>query len=251
MKKSPQQLESIIAANAVKTRFDRRESSEAHNSYQMEKRVNEAIRQGDIDTLRTLLDIPEPGTPGKLSKIPLRNKQNLFIAGVTLFTRSAIEGGLPVEEAFNMSDAYISISESASNLTQISELHRKAAFDFTGKVAKIQRKQYAPSIQKTMDFIYKNLHNDFSLEDLAQHVNLSPSYLSRLFRKECGMPLFSYVQKERIHAAQNMLRFSDYSYSDIANYLNFKSQSYFISVFKKYVKMTPLQYRKKHLPGQN
>lgn len=251
MENRQETIENLISANATKTRFQRRENSKAHNSYQLEKLINEAVRQGDLQNLSRLINIPDRGVPGTLSRAPLRNMQNLFIAGITLYTRSAIEGGLPVEEAFNLSDTYINISENSSTVSVILKLQNKALMDFTGRVAEIQRKKYSPYIEKAMDYIYKNLHNDFSQIDLATHVNLSPAYFSRLFHRESGMSPSSYIQRERVHAAQNMLRFSNYSYSDIANYLNFNSQSYFISVFKKQTGMTPMQYRRQNLPSQN
>jgi YesN/AraC family two-component response regulator len=52
-----------------------------------------------------------------------------------------------------------------------------------------------------------------------------------------------YIQKRKIETAQNMLKYSDYSPTQIASILAFPTKSYFIEVFKKYVGMTPKKYQ--------
>ena len=50
---------------------------------------------------------------------------------------------------------------------------------------------------------------------------------------------------KKIEAAANMLQFSDYTSLEISNYLSFSSQSYFIKQFKKYIGITPKEYKNK------
>ena len=97
-----------------------------------------------------------------------------------------------------------------------------------------------------MDYIYDNLHTKITLDKLAETVNLSPAYLSRLFHKEVGMTISEYIMMKRIQAAENMLKFSEYSSLEISNYLCFSSESHFIHLFKKHTGETPKNYRKNH-----
>ena len=60
-----------------------------------------------------------------------------------------------------------------------------------------------------------------------------PCYI-RMFRKETGISIVNYIQKERIEAACNMLVYSEYTASQIGEYLCFSNQSYFIRIFKKF-----------------
>ena len=85
-----------------------------------------------------------------------------------------------------------------------------------------------------------------TLNQLASLVNLTPKYLSALFHKETGQTLTVFIHKVLIEKAQNLLAHSDYSLGEISTYLNFSSQSYFISIFKRYTGITPGQYRKMH-----
>ena len=75
---------------------------------------------------------------------------------------------------------------------------------------------------------------------------MSPSYLSTLFKKEMGMSITAYIMEKKMEAARNMLKYSDYSYSEISSILAFSSQSHFIRAFKKHNGDTPRAYREKN-----
>ena len=84
------------------------------------------------------------------------------------------------------------------------------------------------------------------MERVAEVIGLSPCHLSRIFKKEVGMSMVDYVQKERIEAAKYMLIHTDETLAAISQYLYFSTQSYFIRIFRKYTGMTPGQYRRDH-----
>lgn len=82
--------------------------------------------------------------------------------------------------------------------------------------------------------IANHLYGDITLERLAECTNLSPNYLSSLFKKEVELTISDYVQRERIEEAKRLLTLTDYPITDIAAWLNFNDQSYFNKVFKKW-----------------
>ena len=97
--------EQQIAENRSRnTLFERRENLQKHESYASERRQYDAIRNGQTDRIQSVFQITPDGTPGILSRNELRNSKNMFIAGITLFTRAAIEGGVPEETAYALSD---------------------------------------------------------------------------------------------------------------------------------------------------
>ena len=84
--------EQQIAENRSRnTLFERRENLQKHESYASERRQYDAIRNGQTDRIQSVFQITPDGTPGILSRNELRNSKNMFIAGITLFTRAAIE----------------------------------------------------------------------------------------------------------------------------------------------------------------
>ena len=93
--------EQQIAENRSRnTLFERRENLQKHESYASERRQYDAIRNGQTDRIQSVFQITPDGTPGIMSRNELRNSKNMFIAGITLFTRAAIEGGVPEETAY-------------------------------------------------------------------------------------------------------------------------------------------------------
>ena len=73
----------------------------------------------------------------------------------------------------------------------------------------------------------------------AEHVHLNPTYLSELFKRETGTAISQYITDKRMEAAENMLKYSEYSFDEIAQILAYRSQSHFSKVFKKHSGMTP------------
>lgn len=98
---------------------------------------------------------------------------------------------------------------------------------------------YSPAISRVIDYIYHGKNKTLTLNQLASLVNLTPKYLSALFHKETEQTLTVFIHKVLIEKAQNLLAHSDYSLGEISTYLNFSSQSYFISIFKRYTGITP------------
>lgn len=236
---------------AERALFERRERTEQHSSYMEEKKRYHMIRNGQTDQLEELLNQESDGTPGTLSKDRLRSEKNMFIAGITLYTRAAMDGGLPEETAYAMSDGYILKAEECTGAKEIEQLHRKAVREFARAVARNGKKHYSVYVEKAMHYIHIHLHGEIRLEQAAAAAGISPCHLSHLFREETGMTLVDYVQKERVDAARNMLVYSDYTATEISQYLCFSTQSYFIRIFKKYVGMTPSRYRKYYRAHEN
>ena len=91
-------------------------------------------------------------------------------------------------------------------------------------------------------FIRENLDGELRLEQVASHVHASPTYLSRLFKKETGVSFSDFVNRQRVQRAKTMLE-TPCKIIDIANMVGFGNAKYFSQVFKRYTGMTPQKYR--------
>ena len=78
-----------------------------------------------------------------------------------------------------------------------------------------------------------------SLSDLAEYFFLSKEHLSRLFKKETGQNLFSYIMKLKLTEAKQLLKTTDMTLDDIAFHLGFSNGNYFSKVLKKNVDFRP------------
>lgn len=224
--------------------FRRREEIEPHMSYAHEKERHRVISEGRVEDIERVMKIPPDGTMGVLSQNELRNAKNMFISAITLFTRSAMDGGLAEETAYAMSDSYIQNGEQCISVEEVDRLYRSAVRDFTCAVAKSGKRHYSTVVENAIHYIHIHLHEKITLEQTSDHVGISPCHLSRIFKKETEQSFVEYIQKERTEAARHMLIYSEYTVSEISEYLHFSTQSYFIKIFRKYTGMTPSHYRK-------
>ena len=94
-----------------------------------------------------------------------------------------------------------------------------------------------------MDYVGKNYRYKIYLEDIAESMGISPSYLSRLFHSETGEKLQDYISRVRVMRSIELLLYSEMSLSEIAEYVGFPNQSYFGKMFRKYMSTTPRNYR--------
>lgn len=99
-------------------------------------------------------------------------------------------------------------------------------------------------IQISVNYINNNYERDISLGDIAKYVFLSSSYFTRAFKEETGMSPINYLLRVRVERAKELLLETDHKISDIALSVGFSNQQRFNEIFKKNVKITPLQYRR-------
>lgn len=221
-----------------------REQSISHLAYEQENAFFKSIQDGDVTEMRRLYKPFEIDSMGRLSEDPLRNLKYHLIITIALITRACIEGGMEMEEAYNLSDIYIRSIDRCCEQDEVRMLHLEVVEDYAQRMHLLKKQnRYPRAVTICIDYIYDNLHTKLTLPELAKAAGLSAGYLSKLFRREVGMNVSEYILKKRIEAAENMLRFSELSCLAIADYLCFSSESHFIQVFRRQTGYTPKRYR--------
>ncbi|MFR3431186.1 MAG: helix-turn-helix domain-containing protein [Holdemanella porci] len=94
-----------------------------------------------------------------------------------------------------------------------------------------------------MTYIDTDLTADLSLSALSNLLNLSPNYLSALFKKEAGTTLTNYVNTKRIEHAVYLLSSTDMQIQNIAQYCGIPDVNYFTKIFKKVMNKTPSEFK--------
>lgn len=184
---------------------------------------------------------------GLLSDDPLTNLKYHFVVTAALITRFCMEAGMPMEEAYTLSDFYIRKMDRCKSVTDIVLLHDRMALEFSGRMLMIKKHRASSwQVAEAVDYVYSHILERITVEDVANAVHVSPTYLSRIFKQEIGMAISDYVRTRKIDLAKNFLRYTDYSLVDIANRLSFSTQSHFIQQFRDLVGMTPKTFRDKN-----
>lgn len=101
------------------------------------------------------------------------------------------------------------------------------------------------SIADTLrDYMDQHFHENLSRDDLSRLVFLNPDYLSRLFKKERGMSISSYLIHKRIALAKELLATTRTPVSVISSQTGYDNFAYFTKIFKEKTGMSPNEYRK-------
>ena len=224
-----------------------RDDDYKHLRYDGEMKQYLMMQNGDPEAVEESQRMMRRDAAAALSPDPLRNMQYLFVASITLASRFAVEGGLDGETAYNACGTYIRKMDQCRTADEVLDLHREMFGFFTAKMASGRKETvFSRAVAESIDYIGLNLHVPLRIEEVAEHVNLSAGYFSVLFHRETGTAFSDYVMRKRVETAGNMLRFSDYSSTEISEILAFSSQSYFIRCFRKVYGMTPSEYRRRN-----
>lgn len=234
--------------------FTSQEYSSHHNPYDQEVRELSCIRTGDLEGLKRSWAENYTGKPGTLAKSRLRNNQNLAIVILALASRAAIEGGVLPEAAYSLTDVYINKVEEIKVPELALQLSREAEYQFALLVKEIHEQNKIPhqcisqneKIRQCKAYIFSHLHEKISTARIAKELYMNANYLSGLFKRKEGITIREYILREKINLAKNMLIYSKYSYTEIASYLSFCSQSYLGEKFKKITGYTLNEYRTKY-----
>ncbi|TAF48257.1 MAG: AraC family transcriptional regulator [Oscillatoriales cyanobacterium] len=98
-------------------------------------------------------------------------------------------------------------------------------------------------LQIVINYINDHLNRDLHIAELANLVQMSPYYFSRLFKQSTGVTPHQYVTQCRIEKAKQLLKKPDLSITYISEQVGFHDQSHFSKTFCKIVGVTPKKYR--------
>jgi YesN/AraC family two-component response regulator len=110
---------------------------------------------------------------------------------------------------------------------------------------------YTQRIHKALHYIHEQYARPISLVEVADHVNLSAEYFSRLFKEKTGENFSVHLMMIRLQQAQKLLRETDYKVGDIANRIGYSSASHFSKLYKKYMGINPEDVRKTQIKSKS
>lgn len=102
----------------------------------------------------------------------------------------------------------------------------------------------ADKIHQIQQYIREHSHEDISLDMLAHRVNLSPIYISKMFKEKLGVNYIDYLTECRIDKAKKLLNDPEKSLKEITFEIGYHEPNYFSKVFKKMNGVSPKEYRK-------
>ena len=164
---------------------------------------------------------------------------------VSMTSRYIIANGADMEQVFALTKSVADESgkaETIDALIMAMDKYIERCFQLMDDFTMVR---HADIIHKAMDYVRSHYNEKISLEDVANHVHISRTYLSSIFKQETGSSFSTFVNKIRVEKSQALLTETDVSLADVALSCGFESQSYYTRVFSSIVGMSPKKYREK------
>lgn len=176
----------------------------------------------------------------KIPQVKSRVCELLVLTG-----RAAIDAGADADTTLRLCHESRQAIEASDNIEKMCLSLTETVHILMDNLFQFSDIRHAQAIHLCMQYMDNHYYDKITLEKLAEMVYLSPSYLSRIFKKETGYTINEYLIQVRIEKAKRLLHRKDLRVTDVADAVGFDDQSYFTKVFRRMVGTTPLKYKMK------
>lgn len=211
--------------------------------YALEAQLLNAVFNGnEAGAMALVSKLSSVALPSRLSD-ELRDYKDYTITFNTLFRKKAEEAGVHPIHIDLCSNQHIQLIEQIANKDQCLTVWSRITLNYCRLIRKHTLKDYSLLTQKIITYISSDLTADLSLKTMSEWLNVNASYLSTLFKKEVGIPLTDFVNRQRIEQAKKLLIATELPTKTIAQQCGIPDIYYFSRLFKKRTGVTPKLYR--------
>lgn len=210
---------------------------------EMEKQLCAAIEEGDAQQARALLNQLLGhiffDANGDFATVKTRVTELMVVV-----SRSAISGGADIRQIFLLNRDSMDEIQRFDSLEKLSVWLTSVLHRFMSYVFEFRTVKHTDVIYKIIGYIRQNYMRKITLDDIAENVYLSRSYVSKLFKEEMDCSLTNYINQVRVEKSKALL-LRGVPLIDTASLVGFEDQSYYTKVFKKLTGVSPGQYKMK------
>lgn len=216
---------------------------ELERRYSYENALIDAVSHGNSERAELMLSsVTNLSLERRLSD-PLRNLKNYCIIMNTLLRKAAENSGVHPLYIDRVSSDFANKIELVPEVEAIGDIMREMFKTYCRLVRKHTFTDISPTVRKAILYIDSDLARELSLSTIAEYLNLSPAYLSAIFKKEMGKTITDFINERRVSRAKTLLKTTSLQIQTIAQHCGFFDVHYFSRVFKKIAGKTPKSYR--------
>ncbi|MBZ9634462.1 helix-turn-helix domain-containing protein [Clostridium sp. FP1] len=176
------------------------------------------------------------------SNNPNELKKLLYSMNIFIYTYFCINSSIPLEDLCSKNLKSIENCHSKEDLITLGEEIIESYIEIIHHDTSISENEI---IKHALTYIHSNIPQKITLEKVATHIHISSNYLCYLFKENTGLKFCEYINICRINVAKEFLDNSSSPLEIISFECGFNSQSHFSTTFKKYVGISPNEYRKR------
>ncbi|MCE3203879.1 response regulator transcription factor [Paenibacillus sonchi] len=106
-------------------------------------------------------------------------------------------------------------------------------------------------VKEALAYVEQHLHEQLTMAEVAGRIHLNASYFSVLFKEQTGVPFSEYLSRLRIQRAKELLLQTSLPIVEIGERVGYRTDKYFIKVFKSLEDMSPSRYRHQMKEGRS
>lgn len=209
------------------------------NTQEFKKQIISRIKQGDTSSLNSFFELFSSqlvATQTDSNKI--KNTYFDLLVSANNITKE-------INENFHSEtfDNAFSTLSNENDLSMIKSFVQKFLHECTTAIINVRTQSDNPLIKKVCDYINDNISKDISLEQMADYVNVSSFYLSKLFKEEKGITFVNFLTDKRLEQSKELLKNTNLSIKEITSAIGYNDQNYFSRLFKNKYGVSPTEYR--------
>ncbi|SCN22681.1 Chemotaxis protein CheY [Clostridium sp. N3C] len=156
-----------------------------------------------------------------------------------------IDKNLPynIEEIYELKDSHVLTILKTNNKEELRIEFLKYLSDIALHIRNQKASNTDGIIPMVLEYVNKNYNKEISLKDVANSVNLSYNYLSKIFKDEIGKSFIDYLTELRMEKSMKLLSNGNLSIKEICQQIGYNDPNYYCKAFKKLTGKTPSEYR--------
>ena len=107
-----------------------------------------------------------------------------------------------------------------------------------------EKQKYSYEVQKALGYIRKHYAEKITVEELAEHLEISKGHFSRIFKQQTGVPFVKYLNQYRVDRAEELIRNTNLKVYEIAEKAGIQDYTYFTQVFRSIKGISPSELRR-------
>ncbi len=211
--------------------------------YAYENEIMLAVSNGSDHKVANIMSVISTFNFDKRVSDSVKNLKYYCVVMNTLLRKAAEQGGVHPLYIDDLSSKFALRIEQLNTVDSIQEFMTEMLKSYCRLVRKHSTKKYSSLVQKTIALIDYDISSNLTLSSLASIQNISPGYLSTIFKKETGKTVTEYIIDKRISNAMRLLSTTKLQVQTVALHCGVMDVQYFSKVFKKKTGKTPKEFR--------